>query len=186
MIGNLKGWLTKEKHGTRYRRQPFGSVRGYPTIRTTVTLCAATERNAGFVKSPNTYLWGTFPGISWTAIAILPGDGHCPMTLHVHLGDDSAPSAELCVVDFEGGEFRTGELIHAHGPIREGDVLYGRGCVVGHIVDPPDRVIFNVWCPHYPLPWRGKRYGTVMYTGLACDKVPAVLQRRMHELNILL
>ena len=33
------------------------------------------------------------------------------------------------------------------------------------------------------LPWRGKRYAIVMYTGVAWDKVPTVLQRRMHELN---
>ena len=34
--------------------------------------------------------------------------------------------------------------------------------------------------PHYR---HGRRYAIVMYTGVAWDKVPAVLQRRMHELN---
>ena len=46
--------------------------------------------------------------MSWTAIAMLHGDGHRPMTLHAHLGDDSALSAELCVGDFEGGDFGRG------------------------------------------------------------------------------
>ena len=80
----------------------------FPTFGTTVTLCAATERNAGFVKSLNTYLRGIFPGISWTAIAIVHGDGHRPMTLHVHIGVDSALSAELCVGDLQGGGVWTG------------------------------------------------------------------------------
>ena len=164
----------------------FGAVRGYPTFRTTVTLCANTERNAGFIKSPNTHLRGIFPGISWTAIAIGHGDGHRPITLHVQLGDDSALSAELCVGDFEGGKFWTGGLIHAHGSTREGSVLYGRGSVVGHILDPREGVIFNVWHPHCPLPWRGTRYAILMHTDVAWDKVPAVLQRRMHELNFTL
>ena len=54
---------------------------------------------------------------------------------------------------------------------------------MGPIVHARDGVIFKAWRPHCPLPWRGKRYAIVMYTGVACDKVPAVLQRRMHELN---
>ena len=123
----------------------------YPRFRTTVTLCAATQRNAGLVKSHNTYLKEIFPGISWTAIAIVHGDGHCPMTLHVRLGDDSALSAEFCVGDFEGGGFWTGRLIHADGPTREGSLLYGGGRVVGHILDPRDGVIFNAWLPHCHL-----------------------------------
>ena len=44
----------KEKHGTLYCPQRLGAVRWYPIFRTIVTLCAATERNAGFVKSLNT------------------------------------------------------------------------------------------------------------------------------------
>ena len=74
-------------------------------------------------------------------------------------------------------------LIHAHGPTREGILLYGRGLVVGHIVDPRNGVIFHAWRPHCPPPWRGKQYAIVMYTGVAWDKEPAVLQRRVHELN---
>ena len=85
----------------------------YPTFRNAVTLCAATERNASFVTSLNTYPRRIFRGISWTAIAIVHGDCHRPMTLHVHLGDDSALSADLCVGDFEGGGFGPGGLIHA-------------------------------------------------------------------------
>ena len=81
----------------------FRAVRGYPTFRTTVTLCAATEPNAGFVKSLNIYLTGIFPGISLSAIAIVHGDGHGPIALHVHLGDVPTLSAELCVGNFEGG-----------------------------------------------------------------------------------
>ena len=65
-------------------------------------------------------------------------------------------------------------------------MMYGGDRVVGHIMDPRDGVIFNAWRPHCPLPWRGKRYTIVMYTGVAWDTVPAVLQRRMHELNLLL
>ena len=65
------------------------------------------------------------------------------MTLQIHLGNDSALSAELCVGDFEGGNFRTGGLIHAHGPTRQGSVLYQSGRVVGQIVDPRDGVIFK-------------------------------------------
>ena len=121
--------------------------------------------------------------MSWTAIAMVHGDGHRPMTLHAHLGDDSALSAELCVGDFEGGRFWTGGLIHAHGPRREKSVLYGRGRVVGHIVNLRNGVIFNAWRPHCPLPWRGRRYAIVGYMGVAWDKVPAVLQRCMHEFN---
>ena len=108
------------------------------------------------------------------------------MTLHIHLGDDSALSKELCVEDFEGSAFWTGGLIHAHGPTRQGSVLYGSGRVVGHIVDPRHGVIFNAWRLHCPLPWRGKRYAIVIYTGMAWDKVPAVLQRHMNGLNFLL
>ena len=70
------------------------------------------------------------------------------------------------------------------GRHEKGSVLYGRGCVVGHIVDPRDGVIFNVCGPHGPLPWRRKRYAIVMYTRVAWDKVPAVLQRRMDELKV--
>ena len=62
-------------------------------------------------------------------------------------------------------------------------MLYGIGLVGGHIVDPRYGVIFNAWRPHCPLPWRGKGYAILMCTGVAWDKVPAVLQRRMHELN---
>ena len=77
------------------------------------------------VLSLNTYLRGMIAGISWTAIAIVHGDGHCPITLHVHLRDDSALSAELCVEDYQEGEFWTGGLIHAHGPTGEGSVYDG-------------------------------------------------------------
>ena len=56
---------------------------------------------------------------------------------------------------------------------------------MGYILDPRDGVIFNAWRPHCPLPSRGKRYVIVMYTGVAWDKVRAVLQRRMHALNFL-
>ena len=126
-----------------------------PIFRTTVTLCAATQRNAVSVKSLNTYLRGIFPGISWTAITIVHGDCHPPITLHVHLGDDSALRAELCVGDFEGGAILDGGVIHAHGPTRQGSVMYGRGRVVGHIMDPRDGVIFNAWRPHFQLPWHG-------------------------------
>ena len=52
-----------------------------------------------------------------------------------------------------------------------------------NIVDSRDGVIFNAWRPYCPLPWRGKRYAIVMYTGVAWDNVPAVLTRSMHELN---
>ena len=108
------------------------------------------------------------------------------MTLHDHLGDDSMLRAEWCIGDFEWGEFWTGGRIHAHGPTREKGVLYGRGGVVSHIVDPRDDVIFNALRPDCALPWRGKRYAIVMYIVVACHKVPTVLQRRMHELNFLL
>ena len=70
------------------------------------------------------------------------------------------------------------------GRERGGSVLYGRGQLVGHIVDPRNGVIFNAWRPHFPLLWRGKRYAIVMYTGVAWDKVPADLQRRIHELTL--
>ena len=63
-------------------------------------------------------------------------------------------------------------------------MLYERGPVVAHIVNPLDGVIFNVWRPDCALPWRGERYAIVMYTGVTWDKVPAVLQRRIYELNI--
>ena len=160
-----------------------GRCVGIPYFRTMVTLCAATKGNASFVKSVNTYLREIFPSVSWTAVAIVHRDGHRPMKLHVHLGYVSALSAELCVGGVEGGEFRTEGLIPVHAPTREGSVLYGRGPVVGHIVDPRDAVIFNVWRPHCPLLSPGKRYAIAMYTGVARDKVPAFLQRRTHEFN---
>ena len=75
-------------------------------------------------------------------------------------------------------------LIHAHGPTREGGVFYGRGRVVGHIMDPRHGVTLNAWRPHCPLQWPEKRYAIVRYTGVAWDKVPTALQRRMHELNV--
>ena len=56
--------------------------------------------------------------------------------------------------------------------------------VVGHVLDLRDGVIFNAWRPHPPLPWHKKRYAIVMYRAVAWDKVPAVLQRRMHELHV--
>ena len=59
----------------------------------------------------------------------------------------------------------------------------GRSRVLGHILDLSDGVIFKARCPRRPFLLRRKRYAIVTYTGVAWDKVPAVLQRRMHVLN---